>query len=115
MPGTAYITSTVPGGVAPQFAYRRIDQGELQGLALIPITEDIHYGQVYATVGIMRGGEGTEFIVAVFLDDYVSQNHMPNYGGNYTFTTQDILFLRLITPTAVTIRLAATVYRTDEN
>lgn len=101
---------TTTGAITPEYAYRQIDEGELSGLALVPISSGIDYGELYATIGVMRGGRGDQFIAAVFIDDYVSAHHFPRYEGSYKFTTQDILFLRVFTQTAATIRLSATVH-----
>ena len=110
MSGTAHIEMTTAGTGIAEFTYRRMDKGQLQGLALSNVPIAIEYGSVHATVGVMRGGEGEEFTVAIFLNDYVSDEHKPAYNGIYNFTTEDILFLKLLTYEVRTIRLSASIY-----
>ena len=108
--GTAVVPAVGTGSGVAEFAYRRIDNGVLQGVALNPITAAVLYGQVYATVGVMRGGRGDQFIEAVFISDYVSQNHRPTWPGSYTFQTDDEIFVRIVSITAVEVRLGLTIH-----
>jgi hypothetical protein len=108
--GTAVVPAAAAGTGAPEFAYRRIDAGQLQDVALNPITPAILYGQVFATVGVMRGGRGDQFIEAVFISDYVSQNHRPTSPCTYRFQSNDELFVRLVTIIPVELRLGLTVH-----
>jgi len=114
MAGTAYINMRTAGSGVAEFLYRRIDQGELQGLSLIPITSSIPWASVFCIAGIMRGGEGARFISNIFFEDYVSANHYPAWLGKYDFMTQDVLFLQVITDAIYDIRLVATVYREED-
>ena len=98
----------------PTFAYRRIDQGELQGLTLIPVTGTVPWAALLATIGIMRGGEGHNLISNIFIHDYVSEAHFPFWNGKYNFMTGDVLFLRSISSGIYGLRLAATVYREED-
>ena len=114
MSGTATLTLTSSGTGNAVFQFRRMDVGQLQGLALSNRASAIFYGEVMATVGVMRGGRGEEFTVAVFINDYVSDEYKPSYNGTYNFTTEDILFLKLISPSVRTIRLSASIYLNEQ-
>ena len=110
MAGTATLTLDSSGTGNATFAFRRMDVGQLQGLALSNKATAIFYGEVHATVGVMRGGRGEEYTVAIFINDYVSDEYKPAYNGIYNFTTEDVLFLKLISPSVRTIRLSASIF-----
>lgn len=107
--GSVVYTGAATGSGTPEYSYRPLTRGTLLGMSAYPITEDIPFGQCKIQVGVMRGGEGQPYIVAVFLDDYVSQNHFPYSEQAYQVQIDDRLFVRMVTDVATEIRVGITV------
>ncbi|OGK10159.1 MAG: hypothetical protein A2Y63_00270 [Candidatus Riflebacteria bacterium RBG_13_59_9] len=111
--GTASISITTTGPSTPEYAYREVESGVLTGIAVVPLATGLNFGQCMVIAGVMRGGRGDAYVVATFLNDYVSDLHRPYYPGPFTFVAGDTLYIEIVSAVATSVRLNADISHSE--
>ena len=85
--------------------YRGAETGHLRSVAVSFRGPLIDFGRVYVQVGSMLGGRGTEYVVAMFINAYVSNKFFPGWTGDYPFSPYEEIFVRAWANTSRTVRV----------
>lgn len=83
-----------------------IQFGTLKALTVINVDGNLKKGQAFARVGLFTDGITAEFLRAILLAGYVSNQNIPFWTGDLVIGTNTTLILTLLTSTTNRFRMS---------